>query len=232
MLSLFIPTSRELVGSRTKGRQQQWRDGALGIQPQRDNGGMLCHSPASLLEGVKEVRSEVLSLFIPVYPDKSGTSRELVGSRTKGRQQRWRDGTLGISRKGIKDVCAAKLPRLPLRGVKEVRSEVLSLFIPTSRELVGSRTKGRQQRWRDGTLGISRKGIKDVCAAKLPRLPLRGVKEVRSEVLSLFIPTSRELVGSRTKGRQQRWRDGALGIQPRRDKGCMRSQTPPPLGRG
>ena len=65
---------------------------------------MLCPSPASLLEGVKEVRSEVLSLFIP-------TSRELVGSRTKGRQQRWRDGTLGISRKGIKDVCAAKLPR-------------------------------------------------------------------------------------------------------------------------
>ena len=85
-------------------------------QPQRDKGGMLCHSLASLLEGVKEVRSEVLSLFIPtsrelvgsrtidynsmlnrtvkevrsevlslfipVYPDKSGTSRELVGSRT------------------------------------------------------------------------------------------------------------------------------------------------------
>ena len=69
---------------------------------------MLCHSPASLLEGVKEVRSEVLSLFIP-------TSRELVGSRTKGSQQRWRDGALGISRKGIKDVCAAKLPR-PLGG--------------------------------------------------------------------------------------------------------------------
>ena len=43
---------------------------------------MLCNSPASLAEGIKEVRSEVLSLFIPVYPDKSGTSRELVGSRT------------------------------------------------------------------------------------------------------------------------------------------------------
>ena len=25
--------------------------GVLGIQPQRDKGGMLCHSPASLLEG-------------------------------------------------------------------------------------------------------------------------------------------------------------------------------------
>ena len=47
---------------------------------------MLCNSPASLAEGIKEVRSEVLSLFIPVYPDKSGTSRELVGSRTKERK--------------------------------------------------------------------------------------------------------------------------------------------------
>ena len=68
-----------------------------------------------------------------------------------------------------------------------------------------------------------------------PASLLEGVKEVRSEVLSLFIPTSRELVGSRTKWRQQRWRDGTLGIQPQRDKGCMRSQTPPPLwggGRG
>ena len=69
---------------------------------------------------VKEVRSEVLSLFIPVYPDKSGTSRELVGSRTKGRQQRWRDGALGISRKGIKVVCAAKLP-LPQNSGEGVR---------------------------------------------------------------------------------------------------------------
>ena len=65
---------------------------------------MLCPSHASLLGGVKEAWSEALSLFIP-------TRRDLVGSRTKGRQQRWRDGTLGISRKGIKDVCAAKLPR-------------------------------------------------------------------------------------------------------------------------
>ena len=65
-----------------------------------------------------------------------------------------------------------------------------------------------------------------------PASLLEGVKEVRSEVLSLFIPTSRELVGSRTKGSQQRWRDGALGIQPQRDKGCMRSQTPPPLWGG
>ena len=65
-----------------------------------------------------------------------------------------------------------------------------------------------------------------------PASLLEGVKEVRSEVLSLFIPTSRELVGSRTKGRQQRWRDGTLGIQPQRDKGCMRSQTPPPLWGG
>ena len=58
MLSLFIPTSRELVGSRTI-----------------DYNSMLNRT-------VKEVRSEVLSLFIPVYPDKSGTCRELVGSRT------------------------------------------------------------------------------------------------------------------------------------------------------
>ena len=65
-----------------------------------------------------------------------------------------------------------------------------------------------------------------------PASLLEGIKEVRSEVLSLFIPTSRELVGSRTKGRQQRWRDGTLGIQPQRDKGCMRSQTPPPLWGG
>ena len=58
---------------------------------------MLCPSPASLLEGIKEVRSP---------------------GRTKGRQQRWRDGTLGISRKGIKDVCAAKLPRPFGEGVR------------------------------------------------------------------------------------------------------------------
>ena len=44
------------------------------------------NSPAYFAEGIKEVRSEVLSLFIPVYPDKSGTSRELVGSRTKERK--------------------------------------------------------------------------------------------------------------------------------------------------
>ena len=58
--------------------------GVLGIQPQRDKGGMLCHSPASLLEGVNEVRSEVLS--------------RLVGSRTKGRQQRWREEYSAFSR--------------------------------------------------------------------------------------------------------------------------------------
>ena len=74
---------------------------------------MLCHSPASLLEGVKEVRSEVLSLFIPVYPDKSGTSRELVGSRTKGRQQRWRDGTLGIQPQRDKGCMRSQTPPLP-----------------------------------------------------------------------------------------------------------------------
>ena len=33
-------------------------------------------------------------------------------------------------------------------------------------------------------------------------------------------------------GEGVRGRDGTLGIQPQRDKGCMRSQTPPPFGEG
>ena len=33
------------------------RDGTLGFKPQRSKVGMLCNSPASLAEGIKEVRS-------------------------------------------------------------------------------------------------------------------------------------------------------------------------------
>ena len=126
VLSLFIPTSRELVGSRTKGRQQRWRDGTLGIQPRRDKGCMRSQTPPPLLvypdlsgKGGEGVRGRDGTLGIQPQRDKGCMRSQTPPPLLKGGEGvRGRDGALGISRKGIKDVCAAKLPRLPRRGGK------------------------------------------------------------------------------------------------------------------